>query len=210
MQSVIVIGEPKSQDAYISQFILDHEVPSYAITKIEGVAKIDTVHQLVKASRLHTGQNEKRVIIFFDSPTIPAQNSLLKYLEELPESDYVFFLVKSPDLLLETICSRCRILRLEDEGLATGIDQNHTTVELLKKQDIGVSVLQIAQSINSPQEYEELLRLLRNEVVQKIIHDSADVKYEHIQLLKYLLEQNQYVQENNVNPKLTIESFLNS
>jgi hypothetical protein len=45
--------------------------------------------------------------------TVPAQNSLLKSLEELAENQYVFLLSSQPKKLLPTIISRCQIVRIK-------------------------------------------------------------------------------------------------
>ena len=58
------------------------------------------------------GKDKAVIIPGADLLTIPAQNALLKLLEEPPSHTYIFLLTDNLDSLLGTIKSRCQILKI--------------------------------------------------------------------------------------------------
>jgi DNA polymerase-3 subunit delta' len=78
-----------------------------------GTIKIDQVRDVIDRSGYRPFEGRRRAVIIdeADALVVPAQNSLLKILEE-PPSASVFMLVTSrPDVLLPTVRSRCPQLR---------------------------------------------------------------------------------------------------
>ena len=204
---MIILGSSKAQKDYISSLVTQYSIPAYGITTIEGVVKIEDVHRIVRASRVHIGKGEKRLTVFSGSLTIPAQNALLKYLEELSESDYVLFLVDSADTLLETIRSRCIIRTVDSKRSDKEKKYSDLLQELIAQADFNKSILQIASEISSAQDYTQFVIELRDVIVEKVIQNDKGILPNHVRLLQYISLQNQYVQENNVNPRFTVESF---
>jgi DNA polymerase-3 subunit delta' len=196
MQSKVLLGNSLSQELYIQEFITKHSIPEYAITKLTEGVKIEDVHLLIRQYKVHVGISEKRVIIFAGTVTIPAQNALLKFLEELPTSDYVFFCVETEGLLLETIRSRCNILFLsgKKENPIIDTDEVYSALPIL------------AQSITSSDEYYVLVKKIREVVLEVVKQKKYDKYYQLFPLLLYLNKQTQYIRENNVSPQFTVES----
>jgi DNA polymerase-3 subunit delta' len=78
-----------------------------------GAIKIDQVRDIVDRSQYRPFEGRRRVVIVdgADALVVPAQNALLKTLEE-PTPSSVFILVTArPDMLLSTVLSRCPQLR---------------------------------------------------------------------------------------------------
>ena len=78
-----------------------------------GAIKIDQVRDIVARSQYRPFEGRRRVVIIdgADALVVPAQNALLKTLEE-PTPSSVFILVTArPDMLLPTVLSRCPQLR---------------------------------------------------------------------------------------------------
>ena len=87
-------------------------------------------------------EGERKVFIIEEAERMnePAQNSLLKTLEE-PQPDTVFVLISDrEDELLETIRSRCRIVRLEPIS-------SDRVVEILEKQGASHEVAELAARV---------------------------------------------------------------
>ncbi len=78
-----------------------------------GAIKIDPVRDVIDSTRYRPFEARRRVVVIDEADALvpPAQNALLKTLEE-PPSASIFLLVSSlPDALLATVRSRCPRLR---------------------------------------------------------------------------------------------------
>lgn len=74
--------------------------------------KIKTVRDIKEQLAFAAYQaNLTRFVVFLDAHllTIPAQNALLKTIEEPPENTQILFVTSMPEKLLETIRSRCQL-----------------------------------------------------------------------------------------------------
>jgi DNA polymerase-3 subunit delta' len=95
-----------------------------------GSIKIDQVRDVIDRAAFRPFEGRKRVVIVDDADAMlhPAQNALLKILEE-PPSGTVFILVSAiPDSLLPTVRSRCSLLRfgtLTTEEVVDQLIQRH-------------------------------------------------------------------------------------
>lgn len=205
MQTYIIVGSQQAREAHINQYTLDHSIAPYNITRFNGVIKIADVHDMLKSIRIQVGKNEKRLIIFSGEITIPAQNALLKFLEEPAMSDIVFFSVDSKDYLLDTIISRCQIISLDTapEPIANTVNfDSILTQEGITKNDI----FKIAETVHSSKDYEDCIISMRKWVLQNINGREHNQVAIVVKLLVYLHKQYQLVKENNVNPRFIIES----
>ena len=84
-----------------------------------GAIKIDQVRDIVDRAQYRPFEGRRRVVIIDQADALvhPAQNALLKTLEE-PTPSSVFILVTSlPDMLLPTVLSRCPQLRFRPLSL---------------------------------------------------------------------------------------------
>lgn len=75
---------------------------------------IDAVRQLIDEIYVKPYEGDKKVIIIknADKITVEGQNAILKTLEEPPEDTTIIMLAENLSALLETIQSRCQVLRL--------------------------------------------------------------------------------------------------
>jgi DNA polymerase-3 subunit delta' len=95
-----------------------------------GSIKIEPVRDVIERSGYRPFEGRRRVVVFDEADALvpPAQNALLKTLEE-PPSASVFLLVSSlPDALLPTVRSRCPRLRfapLSTADVASALVRDH-------------------------------------------------------------------------------------
>jgi DNA polymerase III delta' subunit len=75
---------------------------------------IDTVRRLRSSGALFPLESDRRILIVDDAETLlePAQQALLKTLEEPPQGVTLILLADEPESLLETVRSRCQEIQL--------------------------------------------------------------------------------------------------
>ncbi len=80
---------------------------------------IEIVQKLQKKAMLKPLRGKNKAIILTQAEllTVPAQNALLKLLEEPPLHTYFFLLTDNLDSFLPTIISRCQVIKIESSQL---------------------------------------------------------------------------------------------
>ncbi len=100
MHSFIVqhFETPNSQDTY-------KIVPETSIG-------ITEVREAIKFLSKKPTQSPNNIVVFYNAHllTIPAQNAILKILEEPPANSLIYLVTTQPDQLIPTILSRCQII----------------------------------------------------------------------------------------------------
>jgi len=88
--------------------------PDTLIIKPDPSITIQTVRSIEKFLSKKAYHKDLKLVIIIkaDQLTLPAQNALLKTLEEPPAHSQIFLLTAFPDQLLPTIISRCQIINL--------------------------------------------------------------------------------------------------
>src|SRR5262245_39910451 len=78
-----------------------------------GTIKIDQIRDVVDRANYRPFEGRRRVVVIdeADALVVPAQNALLKTLEEPPPSSVFILVTARPDALLATVRSRCPVLR---------------------------------------------------------------------------------------------------
>lgn len=95
--------------------------PDVLIIKAEPAIKIQAVRQLEKFLSRKPYQNDQKIVVIpqADRLTLPAQNALLKTLEEPPAHSLIILISLHQSRLLPTIISRCELHQLvADSSLA--------------------------------------------------------------------------------------------
>ncbi len=80
-----------------------------------GSIKIDQIRDVIDRAGYRPFEGRRRVVIVDEADTMmaPAQNALLKTLEEPPSSSMFILVTARPDMLLPTVQSRCPRLRFQ-------------------------------------------------------------------------------------------------
>ncbi len=113
---------------------------------------VDEIRHVISIVGRHTFGGGRRIVIIerADKMNQPAQNALLKTLEE-PLADTVFLLLTdSPELLLPTIVSRCRALKLHPWPDDTVLDvlRAHGVEDGMARQTLSVCGGSIGQALS--------------------------------------------------------------
>lgn len=74
-----------------------------------GIEQIRQIQHFLSKKPIQSSHN---TVIIYDAHllTLPAQNALLKVLEEPPGNSLIYLVTSSPDTLLPTVLSRCEII----------------------------------------------------------------------------------------------------
>ncbi len=87
--------------------LIDNE---YTIEKIRDIKKF-------LSTKPYSHQNKITIILNADNLEIPAQNALLKILEDPGENNYLILTTNKPYSLLATINSRCHHIKIRSSGV---------------------------------------------------------------------------------------------
>ncbi len=184
--------------------------------------KIQTVREIKEQLAFSAYQAEKtRYFFFLDAQllTIPAQNALLKSIEEPPTGTQLIFVTQSPEKLLDTIRSRCEMIFLTNpnKNVESRQDLTNKLTSQSKLQEIEDLLQEIlrsnpGQKITLAANYKERAEALTlcSSLLQ-FLH--AQLRNPHTQYstkqithnLKTLLKTMNYL-EHNTNVSLAIEN----
>lgn len=120
-------------------------------TGLQGIP-VDEIRYVISLVGQHTFTGGRRVVIIerADKMNQPAQNALLKTLEEPMPGTVFLLLTDSPDLLLPTIISRCRALKLHPWPDATvlGVLRAQGVAEDMARRALSVCGGSIGQAVS--------------------------------------------------------------
>lgn len=158
MQSIMVVSKDKKMtEEYLMEFCKEHNINLFDIVAIEQDKNIgiETIRDIQKKIFLTPLKSKTKAIIVknADTLTLEAQNALLKILEEPPENAVIILQSAQEDVFLETIYSRCKLVKLNTQQLIT--EKEDTTlsalIEAISKSGFGVK-LKLAQDIGTNRE----------------------------------------------------------
>jgi DNA polymerase III gamma/tau subunit len=130
---------------------------TYEVFTIDDAREVKTFHHI--RPMIETGK--KIVLLHMNGITIEAQNALLKLLEEPAEYAHFFLIIPSAHMLLPTVKSRMRELKISKETKSKKIPNTDT---------FDPEVLKLAQKIIS------VAKAKRLEEVKKLVDDIAKEK----------------------------------
>jgi len=162
------------------------------------------------------GQDKAVIIPQSELLTIPAQNALLKLLEEPPNHTFIFLLSTNTEVFLPTILSRCQIINIKEVDASFSVDEKQEVKDSFNKwnnQSLGDALKQAEILAKDKTKTLQILEryiiigenILRNDVINQ--------KYLAPQLKK-LQQTYTILKTTNTNPRLSLEhlflSFLDN
>lgn len=190
---------------------------------------INQIRQLKNKFSLKPFQAQFKIAIFpqAEKLTVPAQNALLKTLEEPPQDYLIFLSAPSKNQLLTTIISRCHVIQLQ-EKTQISVDKESLSISLSFLESILTSSLGMRISLaeetakqgreEAIQFCQKLLFALRFLLFKKLnLKTTPSLKPpQNLSRLKilYILKMLSWTQKTslylakNVNPKLALESLF--
>ena len=218
MTSYIIVGKNSAENEQ-KALSLCHEktIDQFDITFITsekdslGIEAIKKMQEKVLLMPFR-GKDKAVIIPRADLLTIPAQNALLKLLEEPPAHTYIFLLTENLDSLLGTIKSRCKIIKTLTTTAtlsAQKADMLSTYIEWTK-QSIG-SALKTAEKMAKDKDESihilgSIMQQCRYSMLEHITSGSSLEKIpEHLKLTQAAITT---LQKTNTSARLTLEHLF--
>lgn len=186
-----------------------------------GIGQIRALQQKL-ALKPYSASVKIALITQAEKLTVPAQNALLKTLEEPPDKTLIILLAPKKENLLPTIVSRCQITQLPQKP-EIEIDENLISQYLNILISILVSTpgqrIKLAQKFSQRQEalslaknllwlWRELLLLKAGAKKGKILAKLKPLNFSQIKTAIKNTETIRVMLEANVNPRLAIENLF--
>lgn len=174
---------------------------------------ISMVRKIKQRAILKPAYSKQNAIIILEAQllTLPAQQALLKLLEEPPPHTIVIMTVDKEESLLPTICSRCQIIRLVDIFQKTS-GENEEVEKLFQDEDVAINErLVLAESItrNHPEEW------IKQYILSGRLHMLQAVENNNLSFLKKISmslitaqEAYQMLTTTNGNERMIVEQLL--
>lgn len=206
---LIKIAVDQNTDEIITNLLKTYKIKSTNLFKIipqKYEITISQIRQLQQQLIIKTIEPSAYVFYFFDRSSIEVQNSLLKTLEEKVEQNLFCFFVLNLEKVIPTIKSRSKIV-LYNKTMPTTFSQDVLNlirlIKTTKKPDFifDKKFLMIDKETFANLNL-ELMSYFRNQL------RSSSTKETIIKILKRILEINQLVENNNLNPQLAFDNLL--
>lgn len=179
-----------------------------------GVSEIKILKQKLYLKPLR-GTTKALVIQNAELLTIPAQNALLKVLEEPPNNTYIILLTERKEALLRTILSRCKMVTLPSHVpyLADdSVSEFESIILSLSDFTIGESLKQAeALSKNKQQAIDWLEKSIlagRTLLINALYEKESIEKRTYILLLRKLADTHTVLKTTNANTRLQLETMF--
>lgn len=201
MQAFVLVGDLKKCASHIQSFCEKNTIPSYYVHEFESL-KISDARNLshLLSQKLPVSQKQ---VISIKNPTLEAQNAILKLVEEVPESTFIFFQVVVKENLLPTIISRTQVLDFSENN-------QYKADETIKKELWGVfENAYLADVFLFCDTY-----MIEKDSIDSVIAAARELLLEHperMQLFRFLtdvIKASRLIKNNNVQGKLTLEVLL--
>lgn len=221
MQTFLIISrDTLKREKYALKICKDKGIYKFDISVLEqeesiGIEEVRNLQKKIFLKPLK-GDIKATIIKNAQNLTIPAQNALLKILEEPPLDTTIIVTAESKDILLPTILSRCKIIELKESPKFSEKELTQYAITLTSLITLKVPErLKLAQDTAKNKE-EALLWLkktifaAREQLIKSVRENQKNPASEYLNLLISLNKTHTILSTTNANPRLTLENlFLN-
>lgn len=226
MNSYLLIeNDVKTQEEHARAFAEDLHINSLDITiisakesdkqkdetsekRLKGISLIRDIFKKIHLTPLR-GTEKALIILEADGLSIPAQNALLKTLEEPPPHTKIILTSENRHLLLPTIISRCLVLTNTSPAKKT-LGENHEDLSVFNLPQTISEALKTAESLSKDKgkairTLEREMEILRNKLSLAVSeNESEEIKNYTAHLAEYL-ETHKIIKTTNANLRLSLE-----
>jgi DNA polymerase III delta prime subunit len=190
----------------INQFSTENSISPADIFRIipeKRLLHIDQIKEIIKHVSITSVHPRLFVLYDIDLAGPPAQNSLLKTLEEKKETDFFILCVTQLELVLTTIRSRCNVIYIESGDDIQVSPEVEQFADLLLSKSLQVLSDKLVMGINL-----EKAVLLLDEIILSVQKRLAKDPVLAAMILKETLLTKSLLQSNNLNPQLAVDALL--
>ena len=172
---------------------------------------INQIKDLIHALTLKTSQSQRHLFVIRDGDlmTLPAQNCLLKTLEECADNNLIIIVTSNANKLLPTILSRCKIIDLKEKETPTAnedVEKLDNVLDTIFNGNIATK-LKIAQDIVQDTEEASIwLEKISIFVRSKLVTNYSNPKY--LELLRRLQDAYKNIKNTNVSKRVALENLF--
>jgi hypothetical protein len=167
-----------------------------------GIAKVKTIEKFLSRKPLIFPQ-KTCYLPHAELLTVAAQNAFLKTLEEPPANSQIVLCSPGTDRLLETIVSRCHLIKISPNQLSSqGLTNQAQIFKKIKSASLGFRI-KLAQENAESSEVAVSFCLKQ----LKWLQGNLDEDQQKTNLAQQLIQTIKYLQA-NVNPKLCLEQLF--
>lgn len=211
---LLITRDPEATEEQALSFLESKGIQKIDITLIDAVPEkpgakkgIGLIREVIRSIALKPISGDKKAVVILNSHLLsaPAQNALLKTLEEPPESTLIVLTSENEFSLLPTIRSRCQIIK-------DYLSEEKNTEDLEDFEDLGG--LEKAEALAKSKQaaisfLERKIKELEKLLYEKIEKDSSGktVFETKASLVSYLQAYN-IVKTTNTNLRLTLENLF--
>lgn len=214
-QKALSIREEKNQLKAKSFKLIANNDPDFIILTPETSIGIEKVRNLQKIISRKPFQAPFKIAFIPQAQklSLPAQNALLKTLEEPPLHTIIILSAPSAQVLLPTILSRCQLITLSSknqiESTLKDLNQMQALVCKLVTQNPGERLLTIQSFVKSREEAVKFCQeaiLASHELLKKTLGNPQ--KRQRAALIADSLGQSLELLQKNINAKLVLENMV--
>lgn len=212
MQSILIEGNTEKAQALVEQLTKEKNIDKLDILIIreEKTIGIEQIRNLQKKLLLKPikGAEKAAIIHNCETLTIESQNALLKILEEPPINTTIIMIATNTDLLLPTIISRCKIIRIQERKNITEkeLSEGLEILENIKKSGAGER-LKIAQDNSKTKEQSlEFIKKIISALREKLLKEENNPDF--FENLKIAQKIYTIIYSTNISPRFGLENFL--
>ncbi len=175
---------------------------------------IEDIKKMQQKLLLKPFKSKEKVIIIKEGEllTTPAQNALLKLLEEPPKNTYILLLSKQLDRILGTIQSRCQIILLDVKNIYPTTETQDVIIIVTQLATASVGELFLLAETHAKKKEDFLLWCEQimtgtQKLLQTDVSEGKDISF-YKRILTISQQAYLHAQTTNVSPRLLCEHML--
>jgi len=175
--------------------------PDFILVTAKEYITIDQIRELQKKLSFKSYKGKERVSVIHEAEklTLPAQNALLKTLEEPPKNTIIILTVNQKEAILPTIISRCQVIKIKSKNFFQ-IKDYSKIISASKGEKIKFASFYLYDKDKAKNFCQELLLFLRKQMI--INPNKKNAK--NVRLVQKTI----FLLERNTNPILATGNML--